>query len=209
MTGVSGVASPAGQWVGVRWQTWRTCVRWQTSERAVTTTAPGGNESRMQARDLMVTDVKTVAPDDDVSTVFKRFGRHPFSGFPVVEEGLVVGVVTESDLVDLFEPDDETLWIPIGLPPFVDTLTYQVKPPWTDLDIGVDLVRNAGRPVSDVMSTDVETVTPDADIDEVLGLLASDDPNINRVPVVDEEGQLVGIIARQDVIKAVRDRRIE
>ncbi|MUW16056.1 CBS domain-containing protein [Halorubrum sp. CBA1125] len=164
----------------------------------------------MKARDLMESDVKTVAPDDDVADVFKRFARYPFSGFPVVDEDdRVVGVVTESDLVDLFEPEDETLWIPIGLPPFVDTLTYQVKPPWADIDLGVDLIRNADRPISDVMSTDVATVTPDADVDEVLDLLVGDDPDINRVPVVDEDGRIVGIIARQDVIRAFRDRRIE
>jgi len=163
----------------------------------------------MQARELMEPDVKTVAPDDDVADAFKKFARYPFSGFPVVdEEDRVVGVVTESDLVDLFEPDDETLWIPIGLPPFVDTLTYQVKAPWADLDLGVDMVRNADRLISDVMSTDVATVTPDTDVDEVLDLLSGDDPNINRVPVVDDDGQLVGIIARQDVIRAFRDKRL-
>ncbi len=163
----------------------------------------------MNARDLMVTDVKTVSPDDDVSSVFRKFARQPFSGFPVVDdERRVVGVITESDLVDLFEPDEETLWIPIGLPPFVDTLTYQVKAPWADLDLGVDLVRNADRPVADVMSTDLATVTPETDVDEVLALLAGDEPNINRVPVVDEDGRLVGIIARQDVIRAFRDRRV-
>lgn len=164
----------------------------------------------MQARDLMEPDVKTVAPDDDVADVFKRFARYPFSGFPVVDaDDRVVGVITESDLVDLFEPEDETLWIPIGLPPFVDTLTYQVKPPWADLDLGVDMIRNADRPVSEVMSTDVDTVTPEADVDEVLDLLTGDDPDINRVPVVDDDGRIVGIIARQDVIRAFRDRRIE
>ncbi|WP_128903763.1 CBS domain-containing protein [Halorubrum amylolyticum] len=163
----------------------------------------------MHARDLMESDVKTVSPDDDVANVFKKFARYPFSGFPVVDDGdRVVGVVTESDLVDLFEPDDETLWIPIGLPPFVDTLTYQVKPPWADLDLGVDMVRNADRPVSEVMSADVATVTPDTDVNEVLDLLASDDPNINRVPVVDDDGRIVGIIARQDVIRAFRDKRL-
>jgi len=163
----------------------------------------------MQARDLMTADVKTVAPDDDVADVFKRFARYPFSGFPVVDEDRrVVGVVTESDLVDLFEPDDETLWIPIGLPPFVDTLTYQVKPPWADLDLGVDLIRNADKPISDVMSTGVATVTPETDVETVLDLLAGDDPNINRVPVVDDDDRLVGIIARQDVVRAFRDRRL-
>jgi CBS domain-containing protein len=157
----------------------------------------------------METDVQTVADDDDVADVFKKFARYPFSGFPVVDEDdHVVGVVTESDLVDLFEPDDETLWIPIGLPPFVDTLTYQVKAPWADLDLGVDMVRNADRPVSEVMSTDVATVTPDSDVDAVLDMLAGEAPDINRVPVVDDDGRIVGIIARQDVIRAFRDKRL-
>jgi len=163
----------------------------------------------LTARDLMESDVRTVAPDDDVADAFKEFARWDFSGFPVVDDdGRLVGVVTESDLVDLFEPDDETLWIPIGLPPFVDTLTYQVKPPWADLDLGVDMVRNADKPLSDVMSTDVATVTPDAGVDAVLDLLAGDDPDINRVPVVDDDGRVVGIIARQDVIRAFRDKRM-
>jgi CBS domain-containing protein len=158
----------------------------------------------------METDVQTVAEDDDVADVFKKFARYPFSGFPVVdEEDRVVGVVTESDLVDLFEPDDETLWIPIGLPPFVDTLTYQVKAPWADLDLGVDMVRNADRAVSEVMSADVATVTPDADVDAVLDMLAGEEPDINRVPVVDGDGRIVGIIARQDVIRAFRDKRLD
>jgi len=164
----------------------------------------------LTARDLMESDVKTVSPDDDVAAVFKRVARYEFSGFPVVDDDeRLVGVITESDLVDLFEPEDETLWIPIGLPPFVDTLSYQVKRPWADLDLGVDMIRNADRPVSDVMSADVATVTPDAPVDDVLDLLVGDDPDINRVPVVDDEGRIVGIIARQDVIRAFRDRRLE
>ena len=83
-----------------------------------------------------------------------------------------------------------------------------MKPPWGDLDLGVDMIRNADRPVSDVMSTDGATATPDTELDEVLDLLAGDDPDINRVPVVDDDGRVVGIIARQDVIRAFRDKRL-
>ena len=83
-----------------------------------------------------------------------------------------------------------------------------MKAPWGDLDLGVDMLRNADRPISDVMSTDVATVAPDTDVDQVLDLLAGDDPNINRVPVVDEDGRILGIIARQDVIRAFRDRQL-
>ncbi|MFA9516217.1 HPP family protein [Halopenitus sp. H-Gu1] len=162
----------------------------------------------MQARDLMVEDVKTVSPDDDVSHVLKRFARVDFSGFPVVDEdGVILGIVTESDLVDLFEPEEETLWIPIGLPPFVDTLTYQIDVPWSEIETGIDFVRESGRSISEVMTRDVLTVTPETDVEEVLDHLVGD-PDVNRIPVVDDDGKVVGIIARQDVIRAFRDQEL-
>ncbi|MFC6989249.1 CBS domain-containing protein [Haloplanus sp. GCM10025708] len=163
----------------------------------------------MNARELMETDVETVAPDDEVSEVLARLAEVEFNGFPVVDDaGRVVGIVTQHDLVHLFQTEDRTLWIPVGLPPFTQTLTYAVDVSWEDLDLGIDLAKNANRPVREVMTEDVVTVTTDADLDRILDLLADDDRDINRLPVV-ENGELVGIIARQDVLRAVRDERRE
>jgi predicted transcriptional regulator len=160
----------------------------------------------LTARDLMETDVETVSPDDEVSEVLGRLAEADFNGFPVVDGGEVVGIVTQHDLVRLFETEERTLWIPIGLPPFTQTLTYAIDVSWDDLDLGVDLAKNANKPVSSVMTTDVVTVSPEDDIDRVLDLLADDARDINRLPVV-ENGTLVGIVARQDVLRAVRDER--
>lgn len=161
----------------------------------------------MLARDIMKTDVQTVSPDDDVSDVLGRLAKAEFNGFPVVDDdGQVVGIVTQHDLVGLFQTKDRTLWIPIGFPPFMETLTYAVDVSWKDLDIGVDVLKNAGRPISEVMTTDVVTVAPDTDLDAILDLLADGERDINRLPVVDD-GELVGIIARQDVLRALRDER--
>ena len=161
----------------------------------------------MLARDIMETEVETVSPDDDVSDVLGRLAKAQFNGFPVLDDdGQVVGIVTQQDLVGLFQTKDRTLWIPIGFPPFMETLTYAVDVSWKDLDIGVDVLKNAGRPISEVMTTDVVTVAPDTDIDAVLDLLADAERDINRLPVVDD-GELVGIIARQDVLRALRDER--
>ncbi|MDY6818896.1 MAG: CBS domain-containing protein [Halobacteriales archaeon] len=72
----------------------------------------------MQARDIMNRDVESVAPDDEVSAVLRKLAGVDYSGFPVVDDdGIVVGIITEHDLVGLFEPQDRTLWIPIGFPP--------------------------------------------------------------------------------------------
>ena len=155
----------------------------------------------------MTRDVETVAPDDDVSTVLTRLARADFNGFPVTEDGLVVGIVTQGDLVDLFQPSDRTLWIPVGFPPFLESLTYAVDLSWDDLDVGIDMARNAGRPVEAVVTAEVVTVGPDADVDEMLGLLADEERDINRLPVVDGAGALLGIVTREDLLRALRDER--
>jgi CBS domain-containing protein len=154
----------------------------------------------------METDVETVSPDDEVSEVLGRLAKVDFNGFPVVEDGRVVGIVTQHDLVRLFQTEERTLWIPVGLPPFTQTLTYAIDVSWDDLDLGVDLAKNAGKPISAVMTTDVVTVSPGDNVDRLLDLLADDERDINRLPVV-EDGRVVGIVARQDLLRALRDER--
>ena len=163
----------------------------------------------MQARDVMTTEVETVSPDDEISSVLTRLSRANFSGFPVVEDdGRIVGIVTEHDLVDIFQPSDRTLWIPIGFPPFLESVTYGIDLSWDDLDVGVDLIRNASKPVRTVMSTDLETVTTDTSLEDIIDLLGDPGRTINRLPVVDD-GVLVGIITRQDVLEALYRQRRE
>ncbi|MFA1612327.1 CBS domain-containing protein [Halobellus rubicundus] len=163
--------------------------------------------SELTARDLMTGDVETVSPDDDVSEVLGRLAEAEFNGFPVVDDdGALVGIVTQHDLVGLFEVQDRTLWIPVGFPPFMETLTYAIDVSWDDLDLGIDLLRNADKPIREVMTAEVVAVGPETPLDDVLDLLADDDRDINRLPVV-EDGRVVGIVARQDVIRAIRDER--
>jgi CBS domain-containing protein len=158
------------------------------------------------ARELMTTDVETVSPDDEIGDVLTRLARVQFNGFPVTDDGRVVGIVTQHDLVHLFQPSDRTLWIPIGFPPFLESLEYGFDLSWDELDAGIDLVKNAGKSVRTVMTENVVTVRPEDDIDHILDLLADAESDINRLPVI-EDGQLVGIIARQDVLRALRDER--
>ncbi|WP_276301932.1 HPP family protein [Halorussus lipolyticus] len=162
----------------------------------------------MNASDLMTTDVETAHPDDEISEVLTRLGRADFNGFPVVDDDeRVVGIVTQHDLVHIFQPSDRTLWIPVGFPPFLETIEYAIDLSWDDLDTELDLLKHAGKPVSTVMTEDVVTVAPDDGFDALLDLLADDHRDINRLPVVDDDGKLLGIVARQDVLRAVRDER--
>jgi CBS domain-containing protein len=179
----------------------------------------------MQVSEVMTTDVETVAPDDEVSDVLLKLGRAEYNGFPVTEDrearsasdgpsgdgprgGRLVGIVTQSDLTAIFQPTGRTFWIPVGFPPFLESLEYGVKLPWDDLDVELDLARNAGRPISEFMTRDVVTVRPDDDLDAALDVLADDDRDINRLPVVDADNRVVGIVTRQDALAALRDARV-
>lgn len=161
----------------------------------------------MQARDVMTRDVETVQHDEEVSTVLTKLARRDFTGYPVVDdEGRLVGIVTQRDLVDIFQPSERTLWIPVGFPPFLEPVDYSVDISWNDLDVNLNLLRNASKPVSEVMTEDVITVEPADTIETVLDYLTDEDRDINRVPVV-VDGFVDGIITRQDALRALYEQR--
>jgi len=161
----------------------------------------------MLVRELMTADVETVREDEDVSTVLQKLAEREFTGFPVVDDDdRLVGVVTQRDMVELFQPKHRTIWIPIGLPPFLESLDYGFELSWDDLETSLDLASNANKPVKRIMTEDVLTVAPDDSVDDALAVLAHDDRDVNRVPVVDGD-DLVGIVTREDVLRALHAER--
>jgi len=161
----------------------------------------------MLVRELMTADVETVRESKDVSTVLQKLAEREFTGFPVVDDDdRLVGVVTQRDMVELFEPEHRTVWIPIGLPPFLESLDYGIELSWDDLEASLDLASSAGKPVKRIMTEDVLTVGPEDSIDDALAILAVDDRDVNRVPVVDGD-EIVGIVTRQDVLRALHAER--
>jgi CBS-domain-containing membrane protein len=161
----------------------------------------------MLVRELMTADVETVRESEDVSTVLQKLAERKFTGFPVVDDDdRLVGVVTQRDMVELFQPKHRTIWIPIGLPPFLESLEYGFELSWDDLEASLDLASNANKPVKRIMTEDVLTVGPDDSVDDALAILARDDRDVNRVPVV-EGDEIVGIVTREDVLRALHTER--
>jgi CBS domain-containing protein len=91
----------------------------------------------------------------------------------------------------------------VGLIPIVesDHLVGTV----TDRDIAVRLVAEGKSPektrVADIASRELVTIDPDQDVDEALRLMAKH--QVRRLPVVEEDGKLVGILAQADIAKHV------
>jgi CBS domain-containing protein len=95
----------------------------------------------------------------------------------------------------------------VGLAPIVegDRLVGAL----TDRDIVTRVVAE-GRdpqavPVREVASTDLVTINPEEDLDEALRLMAS--YQIRRLPVVERDGRLVGVLAQADVAREAKDKQ--
>lgn len=95
----------------------------------------------------------------------------------------------------------------VGLAPIVegDRLVGTL----TDRDIAVRVVAEGRDPEStlarDVASTDLVTVDPQQELDEALRLMAQH--QVRRIPVVEEDGRIVGILAQADIARESDDRR--
>jgi len=95
----------------------------------------------------------------------------------------------------------------VGLAPIVEG--NRLVGTVTDRDIAIRVVAEGKDPestkVTEIASTDVVTVDPQQDLDEALWLMAQH--QVRRLPVVEEDGRLVGVIAQADVARSADDRR--
>ena len=156
----------------------------------------------MTVREIMETDVVSVRPDDDVESVLRILREHDLPGVPVVDDrGRPVGMVTEADLVIRDERGD------LHLPTYVQLFGGAIFLPPQLTRFEERLRKAVASKVRDMMSEHPVTVTAGASVEEAARLIAT--KRHNRLPVV-EDGHLVGIVTRLDVLEALhgeqRDR---
>jgi CBS-domain-containing membrane protein len=141
--------------------------------------------SSVKAGDAMVREVVTVTRKTPLVQVAEAMARHGVSGVPVVEEGeRVVGVISEKDfLTRMGEQDAKT---------FMGVVAECLK------GKGCVAVPIRGQNAEDIMTSPAVTVNEETSIMEIANILT--EKNINRVPVINQQGRLVGIISRADVV---------
>ena len=126
--------------------------------------------------DYMTRTVCTVTPQTTVGELERLFVEHDFNGLPVLAAGALVGMVTKFDVLKAF------VFTPESIVPHYSELSRQSE--------------------AEIMAGDIITFTPDTPLTRVLQTLV--DARVKSFPVV-EDGQLVGIVAREDVVRALRD----
>lgn len=143
----------------------------------------------MKASDVMQRELITAKVDTALDDAVRLMVSYRISGLPVVDlTGAVVGILSEGDLLRRAELGTEA-----EVPAWMRWLTGEGR-------AAREYVRGHARKVSEVMTVPVITVTPQTDLTEVVALMES--RRIKRVPVV-EEGRLVGMVTRSDLVRAL------
>lgn len=146
----------------------------------------------LQARDIMTKEVITISPEASIEDLARLFEKHKISGVPVVEpDGRLVGVITQSDLVKRSRD--------LELPPALNILDLHLFLE-TPSRFKRRLEKMLGDTVREVMTPDPITIDPDMPVKEIAALM--DRRNVHTLPVVDQ-GKLVGIVGKMDLIRAL------
>ena len=144
--------------------------------------------------DFMDRDPVTVSPQTDVPTLIRLLHEHELPGLPVVaEDGTLLGIVTESDLV--LRGDDSSLHLPHYFELFGGVVFLE---PLQHLE---DKLRKAfASDVEEMMTADVDTLSPQDTVHQAAQLISR--TGHNRIPVVEGE-KLVGVVTRVDALDAL------
>ncbi|MBW4568853.1 MAG: CBS domain-containing protein [Tolypothrix carrinoi HA7290-LM1] len=143
--------------------------------------------------DVMSRDPIVVRSETSLNEAIQILAERRISGLPVVDDtGKLVGIISETDL----------MWQETGVTPpayimFLDSVIYLQNPATYERDLHKAL----GQTVGEVMSKDPITTSPEKTLTEAARVMH--DKNVHRLPVLDESGQVIGILTRGDIVRAM------
>ena len=137
--------------------------------------------------EIMSREVVGVKPDTPLAAVATAMGQGGISGVPVVDDhNIVVGVVSEKDFLK-----------GMGIKDSQNFMTLVASCLHSKGCVALPIKKQTA---GDLMSAPAMTVTPETRVRDLAALMAAH--HINRVPVTDAAGRLVGIVTRGDLVKA-------
>ena len=140
----------------------------------------------MTIEDIMTRDVITVTPATPIHTAARLMVEHGVRGLPVVDDGRLVGIISDGDLILRQKRPAERPW-------------------WRSFfehaeQLAQEYRKATGTTVAEVMTRSVISISPTWGIETAAAILHN--RRIRRLPVV-RDGHPVGIVSRADLIKAL------
>lgn len=145
-------------------------------------------------RDVMSTGVVTLRPEQSVAEAADTLADHGFGAMPVVDDaGRLLGLLRDDDLI--------VSEARVHVPTFITFLGATIPVPGEMAHLEEELRKVAGATVGDVMDPDSVAISPDDTLEELATRMH--DRDVTHVPVVGDDGRVVGIVARGDVVRYI------
>lgn len=148
----------------------------------------------MQVREIMSSPAITVGPTAEIREVARAMRENIISGVPVVDSnGALLGVITEMELIARNAPVHE--------PRYIAVLSAMIPVSIEEYRQYKEQLRQAlAINAMDLMRDDVETISPDALVEEALEAMLN--PEVTMLPVL-EQGQVIGVVTRTDLVRLI------
>ena len=141
----------------------------------------------VRAHDIMTRGVFSVKKDTPLKEAAELMAKEKISGSPVLEDdGKVAGVISEKDFLASMGSEDKTHFMGF----VAECLSGK----------GCAAFPVSLQKAEDIMTSPAITVAEDASVFEISNIFTQ--KNINRVPVIDSEGKMIGIVSRADIVRA-------
>lgn len=146
----------------------------------------------LKVRDIMSTDPVVIAPTATVTEAARLMVENGIGALPVLEEGKLIGLVTEGDLI----MQD----VKLEFPTYLHLLDGFIMYPPATARFESELKKAVAADVRAVMTSDPVTVSANADVADAATLLVERD--VSRLPVL-EGDKLVGVVSKSDVVRSL------
>src|SRR5262245_48420884 len=145
-------------------------------------------------REVMTPSVATLRPDLPIAEAADVMASHNYGAMPVVDDsGTLIGLLRDEDFI-ISEAR-------VHVPTFLNILGASIPLPGEMAHIQEELHKVAGSTVAEVMDDDPLTIGPDDTLEELATRM--NEAEESHVPVVDPDGNLVGIVARGDIVRFI------
>jgi len=150
------------------------------------------SDAILKVKDIMTRELITVSPETEIAHATKLLLENRINGVPVTDEkGKLVGILCQSDLIAQQKK--------LPIPSFFTILNGLI--PMTSMkQIEKQVQKITAATVAQAMTKNPVTVQPDTSVEEVAALMV--DKNFHTIPVMDE-GKLVGILGKEDLLRTL------
>ncbi|WP_068616131.1 CBS domain-containing protein [Paenibacillus tuaregi] len=144
----------------------------------------------MKVKDFMITSPVTVTSDTTLRELLQKLVEKRIGGAPVVDEsGKLLGMISDGDVIRYIKPSTGRVY---------DFFTYVIQTETESLDTAV--ISKLQTTVNHVMvHKNLYTVSPEDPLERAIEILGKH--HFKKIPVVDENRKIVGVISRGDVIR--------